>query len=81
MGTNYDPREVDRLQPGMSKSDVLSRLGPPNSTTTTADGSEIVVWLHSQGSMLGASARSVGLLFGKDGRLVRVINTTETQVN
>lgn len=72
MGTNYDPTAVDRLQVGMTKSEVIQMLGQPNQIVTLSGGSERLVWVHSTGSMFGAKARSVGLPFGPDGRLQEV---------
>ena len=72
MGTNYDVAAVDRLQIGMTKAQVIGLLGQPNQVVTNSDGSSRLVWVHSTGSAFGASARSVGLPFGTDGRLTDV---------
>jgi hypothetical protein len=72
MGTNYDVAAVDRLQVGMTKTQVIGLLGQHNQVVTNSDGSERLVWVHSTGSMFGANARSVGLPFGADGRLTDV---------
>jgi hypothetical protein len=69
VGTNYDAAAVDRLQIGMSKADVIKALGQPNQVTNYGDGSQKLIWVHSTGSMFGATARSVGLPFNKDGTL------------
>jgi len=72
MGTNYDVAAVDRLQIGMTEAEVIRLLGQPNQIVTNSDGSERLVWVHSTGSMFGANARSVGLLFGPSGKLTSV---------
>lgn len=72
MGTNYDPAAVDRLQVGMTKAQVIQMLGQPNQSITLAGGGQKLIWVHSTGSMFGANARSVGLPFGPDGRLIEV---------
>lgn len=72
MGTNYDPAAVDRLRVGMTKAEVIRMLGQPNQVVTLAGGGQKLIWVHSTGSMFGANARSVGLPFGPDGRLVEV---------
>lgn len=72
MGTNYDAAAVDRLQVGMSKTQVIQMLGQPNQVISNTDGTERLVWVHSTGSMFGANARSVGLPFGADGRLADI---------
>lgn len=72
MGTNYDPAAVDRLQVGMTKAQVIQMLGQPNQTITLSGGGQKLTWVHSTGSMFGANARSVGLPFGADGRLIEI---------
>ncbi|SLK07521.1 outer membrane protein assembly factor BamE domain-containing protein [Novosphingobium mathurense] len=72
MGTNYDPAAVERLQVGMTKAQVIEMLGQPNQVITIASGGQKLIWVHSTGSMFGANARSVGLPFGPDGRLIEV---------
>jgi len=76
MGTNYDPNIAAQLQPGMSKADVISRLGKPNSITQLADGRTQLVWVHSTGSMFGANARAVAMMFDVNGKL---LSTTQNQ--
>jgi hypothetical protein len=80
MGTNYDPTAVARLTPGMSHAAVIAMLGTPNATVTLADGSQLLTWLHSRGSMFGAQARSVTLQFGADGRYIRTVSQVATDV-
>ena len=72
MGTNYDAAAVDRLRVGMTKAEVVHMLGQPNQVITNSDGTERLMWVHSTGSAFGASARSVGLPFGTDGKLTDV---------
>lgn len=72
MGTNYDQAAVDRLQPGMTKVQVIQMLGEPNQVVTIDGGGQKLIWVHSTGSMFGANARSVGLPFGPDGKLTEV---------
>ena len=72
MGTNYDAAAVDRLRVGMTKAEVVQMLGQPNQVITNSDGTERLIWVHSTGSAFGANARSVGLPFGRDGKLMDV---------
>lgn len=78
MGTNYDQNAVATLQPGMTRDEVIAKLGKPNSVATLADGRQQLVWVHSKGTMLGASARSVALVFTPDGKLEK---TGQAQTN
>jgi hypothetical protein len=80
-GTNFNPAAVDQLKPGMIKAEVIAALGRPNSSSTMANGGEVLVWLHSRGTAWGSGdARSVSLLFDSAGHLVRVLNRTQTQI-
>ena len=72
MGTNYSDAAVTQLQPGMSKAEVIRLLGSPNSTVSMSDGRVQLGWVHSQGSMFGAKAKTLTLPFGPDGRLLQV---------
>lgn len=54
MGTNFDPAAVAQLQPGMTRDEVISRLGKPNSMAMLANGTQRLMWVHSKGSMFGA---------------------------
>jgi hypothetical protein len=80
MGTNYDPNRVSALHAGMMESEVVALLGRPNAIATNANGQRVLVWLHSTGSMFGASARSLSLVFGPDDRLLEAPSIS-TQVS
>ena len=80
MGTNYDPNRVSALHAGMTESEVIGLLGKPNAIATNANGQRVLVWMHSTGSMFGASARTLSLVFGPDDRLLAA-PTTSTQVS
>ena len=80
MGTNYDPNAVSQLQPGMSKDDVIARLGKPNSISQFPDGRIQFGWVHSTGSMFGASARAVSLMFDANGRLLQTVNQNQIEM-
>jgi hypothetical protein len=55
----------------MTEAQVIGLLGQPNGTATGANGQHVLVWMHSSGSMFGASARSLSLVFGPDGGLLQ----------
>lgn len=71
MGTSFDPAAVAQLRPGMTREQVIQLMGKPNSVATGPDGRQQLIWVHSKGSMFGAEARSVALVFGPDGRLLQ----------
>lgn len=81
MGTNYDPNAVAQLQPGMSKQEVIKRLGKPNSISQFPDGRVQLGWVHSTGSMFGANARTVSLLFDAKGALLETVSQNQIQVH
>ena len=72
VGTNYSETAAAQLQPGMTRSQVVGLLGKPNSVVTLGDGRVQLGWVHSQGSMFGAKAKSLTLPFSADGRLLQV---------
>lgn len=81
MGTNYDAAAVDQITPGTPMSEVIARLGQPNSRTTLPNGQTQLMWLHSTGTAWGtADARSAALLFDAEGRFIRVITTNQTSI-
>jgi hypothetical protein len=80
MGTNYDPNRVASLRAGMSEAEVVALLGKPNGVATNPNGQRVLVWMLSSGSMFGANARSLSLVFGPDGRL-QAAPSISTQVS
>jgi SmpA / OmlA family len=72
VGTNYSEAAAGQLRPGMTKAEVVRILGKPNSVVTLGDGRVQLGWVHSQGSMFGAKARSLTLPFSPDGHLLQV---------
>ncbi len=82
VGTNFNPAAVDQLQPGMTKAEVISRLGQPNGQSTMADGREVLVWLFSEGNALGQGrSRTVTIIFDQNGRMTNQVTRSQAQVN
>jgi len=72
-GEKFDPALIDQLQPGVSTvEDAVALLGPYNGQSVMPDGTRIYTWMYSSAnSLTGRSeARSVGLSFRPDGRLL-----------
>ena len=47
-----------------------------------ADSSVVLVWMHSTGTAWGTGkGRSLSILFDKDGKMVRLLQRTETSVH
>lgn len=82
VGQDFDMAEVDGLQPSVSTFEQVKRkFGTPQSITNTYDGGFAAGWIRSQASPLGASTKSVMIIFDKDGRLIRVANRFENKTN
>lgn len=80
IGPSYDPAAVARLTPGMDRAEVIALLGCPSTTVTLADGSQHLVWTHSRGSISGARARSLTLVFSPEGKCVRIFSEAESSI-
>lgn len=84
-GTNFDSAAANSFQAGVStRADVESRLGTPQSVTTSADGSAIIVYSHIESrantfsGKSEATARSVAYLFDPAGVLKQVSTQNNT---
>ena len=73
IGSKFDVAKVDQLQPGIStSSDAIALLGKPTSESSMQDGSKLLQWLYSQGTLVGGSGAHVAILFDATGKMVRV---------
>ena len=53
VGTNYDAAAVDQIAPGTAMSEVIARLGQPNSRTTLPNGqTQLATPMRCEASML-----------------------------
>lgn len=84
-GNNFDATAASSFKAGVStRAEVEARLGAPQSVTTGADGSSIVVYSHIESranSLSGkseATARSVAYLFDPAGLLKQVSTQKNT---
>lgn len=82
-GTKFEMSAVNAMQPGVTTYDqAVANLGKPFSVNIAADGSKRVVWSWAQGSGLTeVQSRAVGILFDKDGKMVRVAGKAGTQID
>jgi hypothetical protein len=81
-GHKFEWRQVDALKPGMTVAEVEKSLGSKSSAVNyMPDGRTARVWMWSRGTVVGTGeARSVSILFDAQGRMVRLINTSETPI-
>jgi hypothetical protein len=68
-----DPHRYGELTPGISsKDDATAKLGSPNTITHFPNGSALLQWLD----VYVANPIDVAILFGPDGKMVRVQQVT-----
>ena len=73
IGNKFDPDRVDELIPGVSTvADAKEALGPPTAESSRADGSKLVQWQYSQGTVWGGSGGHVAILFDQNDTMIRV---------
>lgn len=64
-----DPHRFSELAPGVSTTtDAIAKLGTPNSYSAMAQGQTLLQWMD----MYAAHPIHVAILFGADGRMIRV---------
>ena len=79
-GVKFTMAEVESLQPGVTtKDEAIALLGKPTSRSTMADGSELLQWMYSEAIYIAAESRHVAILFGRDGRMLRITHQAETK--
>ncbi|MBW8833495.1 MAG: hypothetical protein JF606_29810 [Burkholderiales bacterium] len=65
------------MRPGESTiNDAILVLGKPTSTSTLANGSTLLQWQYSQGTLIGGNGAHVAVLFDSRSRMVRVTHRT-----
>lgn len=82
VGHKFDLARVDQLTPGASTIEDATRLlGEPSAESDLSDGTKLLQWQYSQGTALGTgSGAHVAILFGADGRMIRVSHRSHTTV-
>lgn len=69
--------QIAQFQPGVStRSDVVARLGEPDSVSTYSDGTILLQWL-SLGVLAGGAGHVAILFEEKSGKMIRVTHQTE----
>lgn len=81
-GKKFNMADVDAMRPGKTTiAEAKTTLGPPTSEAVGANGGSYLVWGYSSASLLGAEARSVGIFFDSQGKMIRVAAKTSTKSN
>ena len=77
-GTDFDPKQVENLKPGITTLAEATRLlGAPNSVTIRADRSKLVQWIYLTATMGSMTKKHVVVLFDTNDVLVRVDSQTQ----
>jgi len=79
-GSKFNMADVDAMRPGQTTiEEAKAKLGPPRSEVFAAGGSVGLVWVYVHTSPFGAESRSVGILFDKDQKMIRVTTKSDQQ--
>ena len=77
-GTKFEMQDVDAFRQGITTYEqAVQRLGKPNSQHFQADGARAVTWLYITATMGVRESRSVGVLFDREGKMVRILSKAE----
>lgn len=80
VGTKFDINKVDELKPGIASiADAQKLLGPPTSASSQVNGSQVLQWQYSQGTVVGGSGAHAAILFDATGIMIRVAHRFQTQ--
>ncbi len=81
-GTKFEMSAVNAMQPGVTTyEDAVATLGKPRGVAIAADGAKSVVWSWAEaGAFTGVQSRAVSILFGKDGKMIRVVGKAGDQI-
>ena len=79
-GVKFTMAEVQSLQPGVTtKEEAIALLGKPTSRSAMANGAELLQWMYTEVVYIASDSRHVGILFGPDGRMVRIAHQYENK--
>lgn len=82
MGQDFSMADVDAMQPGVTTFEQAQGvLGKPMGVSTSADGRIGATWIRTSAGLGAAASKSVGILFDKDGKMIRVITRSEMKTN
>lgn len=78
VGTDFDASKLADLRPGMTVAEVSAELGgKPRSVGHGASGNTSYVWSYGEKTpLMRARAKMAVVLFGPDGKMIRVASNT-----
>ncbi|WP_022978405.1 hypothetical protein [Nevskia ramosa] len=72
-GNKFDASKINTLIPGVTTLDSATQeLGRSAATETNEDGSKLVKWKYATASLVGTHFDGVAILFGPDGKMMRI---------
>jgi outer membrane protein assembly factor BamE (lipoprotein component of BamABCDE complex) len=81
-GHKFEWRDVDALKPGMTVAEVETKLGKTNGVSYMPDSTTVRTWIYAQGTALGTGhGRGVKILFDADGRMVRLLQRSDSEIH
>jgi hypothetical protein len=81
VGHPFDPSLINQLRPGVSTVEDATRLfGPPETDQTNAAGEHDLEWAYGQAVAGQGQAARVAIIFGPDGRMIRVRGVAQTTI-
>ena len=77
-GNRFDMADVRAMRPGVTtEAQAVAKLGKPASFTDMGNGTHLDQWMYVYGSVIGGGGAHAGLIFGDDGKLVRIAVMSE----
>lgn len=77
--SRFDLAKVDQMQSGVTTiAEAEQMLGPATSRSNMADGTTLLQWMKNEPLFLTPRGAHVAVLFGRDGRMVRITHRFAT---
>lgn len=82
-GTDFNEGAIAQLVPGKTtEGEAVEVLGgKPNHRTISANGNYLLVWVFAQARPGKVQSRSLGIVFDKGGKMIRVSSQSNTETN
>ena len=82
VGKDFSMADVDAMQPGVTTfQDAVAKLGEPASTSMAGDGQKLASWVRVASGLGSTTQKAVSIVFGKDGKMIRVGSRSNVKTN
>lgn len=82
IGKKFDGSSARSLTPGVSTlEDAIARLGPPLRRQGLLGGGKIARWIYLKDTKRGTESARLDVLFGSDGRMIRIVQQRKHSPN